>query len=546
MSIPFFFLVVATTLCQALDFEHDAPYYHWASKHEDVLSSDRLKVEEKLSELRKDFNGMPPNIIYILADDVGWGELGSYMGGSLRGTPSPILDDMASKGLQFMSAYSEPTCTPTRIALLTGRKPVRTGFTTVPFPGSNDGLPQEEVTVAEVLSSKGYATAMFGKWHVGELPEHGPENQGFDQSLYGLYNGAPFAWEDSNSYYSSQHDTVSGAGHFFDYPGHEGYEKEWDIKIQGIFRSEKGGEREQVMTLNSSMVMEDLERISIGEIQQFIHSSCQADKPFFIYWPTYFQQLASSPVDHRFSSDVDSRNNQAAQLGQHEQHIKQLLSTLEEEGIAGNTLVVWYSDNGPMYGFWPDAGYTYLKAGKGSVYEGGVRVPAFAYWPGVIEPNQRSNDIIHVTDLYTTAINLADAGQYAPRDRVIDGIDQSALFLFGSGHSHRNYVIHYSGSHLQAIRHGNHKMVFTQEDFGGYKKPEFYNIARDPAEKMPTFYHELHQLEPFMQIVKAHNLRKKRFPDRSPVLRIPEGYKHLANLFAPQDISGGDDCAGPK
>eukprot|EP00009_Paramoeba_aestuarina_P000396 CAMPEP_0201514294 /NCGR_PEP_ID=MMETSP0161_2-20130828/6147_1 /ASSEMBLY_ACC=CAM_ASM_000251 /TAXON_ID=180227 /ORGANISM="Neoparamoeba aestuarina, Strain SoJaBio B1-5/56/2" /LENGTH=544 /DNA_ID=CAMNT_0047910809 /DNA_START=209 /DNA_END=1843 /DNA_ORIENTATION=- len=528
-------LVVVVVFVVVEAIEHDAPYYHWEEKKKGEFLSDGEKVKEKLSALREKY-GTPPNIVYILADDVGWGELGSYLGGALRGTPSPVLDKVAAGGIQFLSAYSEPTCTPTRISLLTGRQPTRTGFTTVPFPGNKDGLVREEVTVAEVLSQKGYATAMYGKWHVGESQEQAPENQGFDQALYGLYNGGPFAWEDSYNHYGEDRKVASGAPFFYDYPGNKAYDEEYNIEVQGIFSSKKGEGRKEIMTLNSSLVMEDLERMSIEEIEDFIKTNSKAKKPFFVYWATYFQQLASSPSAHRHGPGVDSRNNQASQLGQHEEAVQRLIDLLEKEGIAENTLLVWYSDNGPMYGFWPTGGYTWLRGGKGSTFEGGVRVPAFASWPGMIEPGQKSLDIMHVSDLFTTAAVLSGAEEYVPRDRVIDGIDQSALFLLGSGHSHRNYVIHYSGNQLQAVRHGEYKLVFLNEDFAGYKKPELYNIIRDPAEKMPQFYQELHMLEPFMQLIQAHKLRKNRFPDRKPQRFIPSGYDQLAHLFAPKEV----------
>jgi arylsulfatase len=157
----------------------DAPYLAFEKKHKAEIEADDRAVDEKLAALEKRF-GKKPNIIYVLADDVGWGEMGWQGGGKHRGTPTPELDKIALEGMRFWSAYAEPSCTPSRIAINTGRHPVRTGLLSVLWPGQTEGLSGKEVTVAEVLSEAGYSTAMWGKWHLGEEPEHLPESQGFD------------------------------------------------------------------------------------------------------------------------------------------------------------------------------------------------------------------------------------------------------------------------------------------------------------------------------------------------------------------------------
>ncbi len=159
--------------------QFDAPYYDLQKKNKDTWAAEDKQINEKLEALEKKF-GKKLNIIYVLADDVGWGEMGWQGGGKHRGTPTPELDKMALEGMRFWSAYAEPSCTPSRIAINTGRHPVRTGLLSVLWPGQIEGLSAEEVTVAEVLSAAGYNTAMWGKWHLGEEPEHLPENQGYD------------------------------------------------------------------------------------------------------------------------------------------------------------------------------------------------------------------------------------------------------------------------------------------------------------------------------------------------------------------------------
>ena len=180
--------------------QYDAPYEVFEKKNKDKWGTEDKQVSEKLAALEKKF-GKKPNIIMVLADDVGWGVLGSYGGGKVIGTPPPQLDKMAREGMKFLSAYSEPSCTPTRLALLTGRQPHRTGVNVVLWPGQKQGIVAEEVTIAELLRDGGYDTAMWGKWHVGDAyDEQLPHNQGFDYAEYSPYNGAVWGWQDSADY----------------------------------------------------------------------------------------------------------------------------------------------------------------------------------------------------------------------------------------------------------------------------------------------------------------------------------------------------------
>ena len=249
-------LVLATTFTvNSLAYQPDALHANALAENHEQWSREDKEIDRKLAALEKRF-GKKPNIIYILSDDIGWGELGSYLGGKLRGTPTPNLDNMAEEGMKFLSHYSEPTCTPTRLALLTGRHPTRTGVNNVIFPGQKLGLEAEEVTIAELLSEAGYHTAMFGKWHVGgKEEEHAPENQGFDYAYYGLYNGAIFSWVNQDSFYTAR--TVDGVGHFYDFPGtFKDYKKKHGIEILGILEGRKGKGRKEVSKLSSESMIE--------------------------------------------------------------------------------------------------------------------------------------------------------------------------------------------------------------------------------------------------------------------------------------------------
>ncbi len=498
-------------------FQPDAPALVFQKKNAAKWAADDKKVDQKLAALRKRF-GKRPNIIYVLADDVGWGELGSYLGGKVRGTPSPTLDQMAKEGMKFLSHYAEPSCTPSRIAINTGRHPVRTGLNVVLWPGQTAGLSSDEVTIAEILSEAGYDTAMWGKWHLGDRPEHAPENQGYDYAHYGLYNGAVYFWADVKDHYLKR-DIVSGAHPFHDFPGMEEYKQIYGISIDGHYVGEKGKGRKEVGRITGSKAMEDFEEQSINEILAHIKDKAKSDRPFFIYWATYFHQDASSPKKYREGKHVDRVNNVAAQAGQHNAHMKRLLDTLKAEGIEENTLVVWVSDNGPMYYFWPNGGYSWLRGHKGQVLEGGVRTPAIAWWPGMIEPGQDPIDKIHITDLFTTAARLAGATDKIPSDRVTDGIDQTALLLLGEEHGRRDYIFHYSGPKLGAIRLFNHKLAGLEKGLFGAK---MYNVMRDPREEHPQKGF-MHLITPFQTLVGSHMAFIKKFPHRKlpPAPTVP-------------------------
>ncbi len=494
-------------------YQPDGPHATHAKKNAVKWAAEDDKINAKLAALEKKF-GKKPNIIYILADDVGWGELGWQGGGKHRGTPTPELDTMAAEGMRFWSAYAEPSCTPSRIAINTGRHPVRTGLLSVLWPGQVDGLSGKEVTVAEVLSEAGYNTAMWGKWHLGEEPEHLPESQGYDYAYYGLWNGAPDNWPGSFDMYQDAPNPNKAM--FYDFPGEEEYLKRTgiDLSVAG-YVGRKGKGRKPIKGLAGKLGpdrQEAFEAESIKQITSYVKDNAKGDKPFFIYWATYTQQLQGSKA-HQNDKHVDKVNAQASEMAAHNAHVKQLLDTLQAEGIAENTLVVWISDNGPMYAFYPNSGYSWLKGGKGEITEGGVRVPAMAWWPGMIAPNQDPVDILHLTDLFTTAARLGGALDKVPSDRVTDGVDQTALLLLGEDHGRRHMMFHYSGGTLGAIRYEDFKVHIT-EGHGGLPGMDFYNVMRDPGEKYGQLYPGLFAVTPIQTILREHMLTTQKFPHR--------------------------------
>jgi arylsulfatase len=471
--------------------QFDAPYYDLQEKNKDKWAAEDEQIDDKLAALEKKF-GKKPNIIYILADDVGWGEMGWQGGGKHRGTPTPEMDKMAREGMRFFAAYSEPSCTPSRIAINTGRHPVRTGLLAVLWPGQTDGLSPKEVTV----------------------PEHAPENQGYDYAYYGLWNGAPHNWPSSFDMYKDAPNSHKAM--FYDFPGVEEYKKRTgiDLSVAG-YVGRKGEVRKPIEGPAGKPgpdMQETFEAESIKQITAYIKDKAKDTKPFFIYWATYTQQLQGSKA-HQNDKHVDKVNAQASMMAAHNAHLRQLFDTLEAEGIAENTLVIWISDNGPMYAFYPNSGYSWLRGGKGDVLEGGIRVPAMAVWPGMIEPNQDPMDVLHLTDLFTTAARLGGALDNIPDDRVTDGVDQTALLLLGEGHGRRNMIFHYSGGVLGAIRYEDFKVHIT-EGHGGLPGMEFYNVMRDPGEKYGQLYPGLFAVTPIQITLREHMKMIQKFPHR--------------------------------
>jgi arylsulfatase len=512
---------IVTLACApaALAQTQDAPFSALKQRMAGEWAQQDREIDARLAALEKKF-GKKPNIIYILADDVGWGELGWQGGGKHRGTPTPELDKLAFEGMRFWSAYAEPSCTPSRIAINTGRHPVRTGLLSVLWPGQVEGLSSDEVTIAEVLSDAGYNTAMWGKWHMGDLPEHAPENQGYDYAYYGLFNGAADAWPSAEEFYAENMPQPTAPG-FHDFPGREKYEEITGIDLSiGGYVGAKGQGRKPIEGLAGQLGtkrQEAFESESIKQIKAYVEEKADSDKPFFVYWATYAVQVHGS-AEFKDAPHVDRANAQASFMAMHNDHVGQLLDTLKAEGIAENTLVVWWSDNGPMYAFWPTSGYTWLRGAKGDVLEGGIRVPAMAWWPGMIEPGQDPVDMIHLTDLFTTAARLGGALEHVPQDRVTDGIDQTALLLKGEGHSRRNYMFHYSGGQLGAIRWYDTKALISGPGAGGLPGIDITNVKRDPGEKHTKMYPYLWTITPLQNLVKSHMQLIGKMPHRQPGL----------------------------
>jgi len=483
---------------------HDAETTRMEEQFGEQWDYDSKEVQKKLAELEKKF-GKKPNIIYILADDIGYTELGCYGGGKVRGAPTPNLDKLSDQGIRFLSFYSEPECSPSRASLMTGRYAVRTGVVHALLPGSEgEGLVDDEVSIAEVLSSIGYYTGFFGKWHLGGTEENYPTNQGFDEAEWS--EGNPPFWVLNADAKST--DDVGGFSQrtFLYHPGPENFPYE----TGGVMKAKKGESMEIVYQL--SMEKYNTYDTEVADnVIEFIKRRANEENPFFVnYWGKGNHFWGAHP-DFR---DTPAGTNTAAQMTEHDYNVGRVIKTLIDEGIAENTLVIWSSDNGPMYTVHPHGGYSLLPGQKGQTLEGGIRVPSIAWWPGMIAEDQDPMDLFHISDWYTTMVAVGGALDKIPGDRVTDGVDQSALLLFGEGKGRRDHIFHYNTGKLEAIRKDQIKLNIVPRNpkFHFY---EVYNIYHDPAEKFPNEIKNGMWAGPGMiKMIQDHKKLMQEYPNR--------------------------------
>lgn len=402
-----------------------------------------------------------PNFVIIFCDDLGYGDLGSFGNPTIR---TPHLDRLAHEGQKWTQFYSaDPICTPSRAGLLTGRYPIRSGMTSaargVLFPNSSGGLPQKEVTIAEVLKQKNYATAAVGKWHLGHLPQHLPMTQGFD-----FYYGIP---------YSNDMAKIKGAPNYragAEDPDYYPDFKDFDVPLM---EDEKNVEWPADQNTISKRYTE--------RGVQFIEDN--KDRPFFLYLahsmphiPLFLSEAFRGKSIRGLYGDVIEEIDWSA---------GQILDTLRRLNLDIKTIVVFTSDNGPWLSFKTHGGSAGpLRAGKGTTFEGGQRVPTIFWAPGIFPPRV-VNEMGASIDLLTTFASLS--GTNAPMDRKMDGYDLSPA-LMGTGRSPRNEFFYWNRAVLHAVRSGPWKLHFWQNHPVTYSRvhkldtPELYHLEKDISE----------------------------------------------------------------
>lgn len=382
-----------------------------------------------------------PNIVLIFADNFGYGELGCYGGGITRGAPTPRLDALARQGTRLTNFNVEPSCTPSRSALMTGRHPIRDGTYSVPVDGKPYGLVQWEITLAKLLSQRGYATALNGKWHLGDGEGRYPNDQGFDE-WYGIPNSS------DESLWPHQPDFDPAVAHF-------------EYVMEG-----RRGEQTRRVKLYGNDARREIDGEVTNRTIDFMQRSVKAGKPFFAYVPLT-QPHMPTEASKAFTGKTGN-GPWADMLAEMDDNAGRILDAVAALEIRDDTIVIFSSDNGPeetipwrgWAGPWTG---TYVTA-----MEGSLRVPFIIRWPGKVRADRVSNEIVHITDLYTTLAKLG--GAEIPADRAVDGVDESAFLLGQQEKSSREWfpvfqqVAGGAGPELYAIKWRNYKLHFIWQE----------------------------------------------------------------------------------
>ncbi|HEX5498634.1 MAG TPA: arylsulfatase, partial [Thermomicrobiales bacterium] len=372
----------------------------------------------------------------IMTDDTGWGDLGCYGGGPMRGAPTPHLDRLAAEGMRFANYYGQASCTAGRASFITGRIPIRTALSTVLIPGDPDHLTPQTPTVAQFLQQQGYTTVQLGKWHLGDVDESYPIANGFDE-MYDMlpYYAGVYAYNDP----ALQPDWPADDPAFV---------AAWNKFNLGEWDGKAGEPPVRTRTFDyTDMPTSDTEtqQTAVKWIQQHAHD----DKPFFMYLNFMKVHNPNFPAP-AWKGKSPGRHPYLDSLMELDDNSGQVVQAIRDLGIAEDTLVIWTADNGAWLDAWPDAGYTPFRGMKGSVFEGGFRVPCIAWWPGTIAPGTVATEMMCHMDWWPTFAGLlgVEPPPHIWQDNdgnpiVFDGIDNSA-YLLGKGPSNRDTFFFYA------------------------------------------------------------------------------------------------------
>lgn len=463
-----------------------------------------------------------PNIVFILTDNTGWGDWGPYGGGAMRGAPSPNVDRLAAEGMRLENFNSEPQCTPSRSALMTGRYAIRSGTQSIPIGTNLYGLVPWEITIADSLSSSGYATAAFGKWHLGMTPGRFPTDHGFDE-WYGIPNTS-----DESTWLSPEVERINSI------PA--------DIHIAPerapyILESTRGAVPHNAKLYDieaRKMIDHDLTEKAVS----YIGAHRAQGKPFFLYLAltaTHYPTVPSAEF-----AGASGHGEYADMLVQTDAYLGQVMKALKNAGVDKNTVVIFASDNGaedPAVGNGQYNGWT--GPWRGSYFtamEGGIRAPFIIRWPGHIPAGAVNNKIVHVVDIFPT---LADwAGASVPHDRPIDGIDMAKFFLGQTPESGRDGFLINVGNDLRAVKWHDWKwhlawQVFKTDPVQPFSTaPRVIDLTRDPREEryVTEPYNTWLQF-PVTKLIGEFRDSVAHFPN-VPV-GAPDSYKPAANAAAP-------------
>jgi arylsulfatase len=442
-----------------------------------------------------------PNIVLILADNLGWGELGCYGGGILRGAPTPRIDALAAEGLRFLNFNVESDCVPTRSALMTGRHPIRTGALQSIPAGMPQGILPWEITIAQVLASRDYATAIHGKWHLGDRPGRYPNDRGFDE-WYGIPR--------------TSHESM-----FTTAPGYDASL----VRPSQVMEGRRGEPAREVEPYDLEMRRRIDAELASRTID-FMRRNVRAKRRFFAYVP--ITQLHFPTLPHRDFAGRTGVGDFADSMVEMDHRVGEIVDAVDALGIAEDTCLLFGSDNGPEFrrpwrgtaGMWTGTYHTAM--------EGALRVPFILRWKGKVAPGRVSNEMVHVVDLFPTLARLA--GAPVPKDRPMDGVDQLDFFLGRQERSNREGFVYYIKSELRAVKWRQWKMHFIWEiepNEGPIKleTPWIFNLLRDPKEQT--------------QVTTEENWV------RGPMLKLLAAFQESLRLHPPIPPGAPDDYAGP-
>jgi arylsulfatase len=459
----------------------------------------------------------PPNILVIMGDDVGWFNIGAYHRGIMAGK-TPNLDRLASQGMMFTDYYAEASCTAGRANFITGELPIRTGLTTVGQAGADVGIPAEAATLASALKAQGYATGQFGKNHLGDLNKYLPTLHGFDEFFGYLYHldamSDPYwySFPVDQDYYNKYgprslvHSFATDTDDATEMPrwGRIGKQRVVDEGPLPPFPDMSNVQNMHALPfLKAKYDMTTFDEVLVKASSDFMDKAKRDGKPFFV-WHNPTRMHVWTFLSKKYSSMQNSQTGyglEEAGMAQLDDSVGALLKHLDDIGEANNTIVIFTTDNGAEVFTWPDGGMTPFKNTKGTVGEGGFRVPAIIRWPGQVKPGTVENGVISGLDWFPTL--TAAAGNPNITDQLLkgvklgdrtyknhlDGYNQMDL-ITGKGPSKRQVLFYFGGAQLGAVRMGDIKFTFFAQPYGwpGEKTttdmPGLTNLRQDPFERV--------------------------------------------------------------
>jgi len=524
-------LLFFTPFAGAEEIIHDADYYILKAQHSEQWASDDKAVDKKLADYRAKNGGKSPNILYVLVDDIGFGDLGIPELNAIRGYKTPSINKLADQSMRFARMYTEPSCTPTRVAFMTGRQPHRNGMGDTAVDIAGFGLAGKEVTLAEVLSEAGYNTVHIGKWHMGDIMEAWPNHQGFDYASFPIHQQGQLTIFNDDA--ANEEVTIGiGKNNYDDRFTKDNWFRPDASHMATVVEGKRGEKVREVHMKpgerwNQKKYNEMNARFQQQTLEQ-LRMLAKKDEPFFLqYWPVI---PLTNPRTTRETYTTPNGGTYVESMKQLDGYIGDILKEMNTLGLDKNTIVVVMGDNGHFTKYSPGSGYTPMiyRGGKTDTTEGGVRVDAFARWPGMIEEDSIVGDIVHVTDLFTSLARLGGADDKIPTDRLIDGVDQSALMLEGETHGRRDTVFIYSGNALKAVVKEQYKLNVPAPGENAIVA-NFYDLYRDTREEWPVST-EVGAWggQEFVRIIERHKKRKAKYPDEEPAYGRP--YDGIENL----------------